>query len=394
MAAPQNFNTFTSETSNVRDVSEDMLLLDENRDVLYVLTNKNNRKKPVHSPRIEWFEEADLGLIGTVSAAAATASNATQLFVIDVTLFGVNDVVQVGKTAGTISTADELVLVTAVSGTTNGTLTVTRAFASSTADTVGASNVLKILGVATTEGGSIDNPRVPSRSPKTSGCQIFEWPISITRTGAATKVYAAPQGDRDEKQILGMRRQRLEIENAGLFGKFAETLSGTSSRYTSMGVKSIISTNVSDAGGTLTYGTFLSFSRNAFRFGGKEKLLCASVLVKEGLDYIAANKQMTKSEQEVFGISLNRFVVSGGTWLLAANYNMDGGNADEALGIDLPSVAFRPLVGNGINCDTKIFEDYDPTNPKIIKDLVFTQAGWQVRHESRHAKLYDVSAYA
>jgi hypothetical protein len=47
-----------------------------------------------------------------------------------------------------------------------------------------------------------------------------------------------------------------------------------------------------------------------------------------------------------------------------------------------------------VNCNTKIFEDYDPTNPKIIKDLVFTQAGWRVWHQARHARLYNVAAYS
>src|SRR5262245_23701931 len=100
-------------------------------------------------------------MIGTVSnGTTAYASNATGVFVQDITIFGVNDMVQVPKGVGTNSTFDEIVLVTAVSGTTNGTLTITRGFAGTTADTVGATSTLKILGVAQTENGAIDNPRV------------------------------------------------------------------------------------------------------------------------------------------------------------------------------------------------------------------------------------------
>jgi hypothetical protein len=392
MANPQSFNTFVTEASNVRDVAEDMLLLDENRTVLYTLTNASKRKKNATAPRIEWFEEQDLPMLAA-AATAALSSVATGIFVSDITIYGINDVVQVAANAGS-STQDELVLVTAMSGTTNGTLTVTRGFASSSANTITGTNVLKILGVATTENGTVDNPRVPSRSNKTSGCQIFEWPVAITQTGAATKVYTAPDGDRAEKQMLGMRRQKLEIENAGLLGRFSESLASPGSRWTSMGVRSIISTNVTDGGGTLTYQTFLSFSRLAFRFGGAEKLLAASPLVKEALDFISGNKILTQAGATLHGVQLKRFLVSNGTWNLATNYNMDGGNSDEAIGIDLPSVEYCPLVNNGFNCDTKIFQNYDTTNPKLIKDLVFTQAGWRIRHEARHARLYDVSSYS
>lgn len=388
----RSFNSFISETSNVREVSTKMLLLEPDRTPLYVLTNNSKRKVPVSAPRIEWFEDADLGMIGTVSnGTTAYASNATGVFVADVTLFAVNDIVQITKPAAS-SVVDELVLVTAVSGTTNGTLTISRGFANTTADTVGATATVKILGVAQTENGSIGNPRSPVLNPKTSGAQIFEWPIQITRTAASTKKY----GDRPERarlQMLGMRRQKLEIENAGLFGSFSESLASPGSRYTSMGVRSIISSYYTDAGGTLNFQTFLSFSRFAFRFGSPEKLLIAAPIVKEALDYICANKALTKAEDKVFGVSLKRFVTSNGTWMLANNYNMDGGQSDEAIGVDLPSVEFCPLVENGINNDTKLILDYDTTNPKIIKDLVYTQAGWRVWHQGRHARLNNVTSY-
>jgi hypothetical protein len=119
----------------------------------------------------------------------------------------------------------------------------------------------------------------------------------------------------------------------------------------------------------------------------------AAPIVKEAMDYWAANKQLTKAEDKVFGVSLRRFVTSNGTWMLANNYNMDGGNTDEAIGVDLPSVEFCPLNENGMNNDTQLILDYDKTNPKIIKDLVFTQAGWRIWHQARHSRYYDVQSY-
>jgi hypothetical protein len=134
---------------------------------------------------------------------------------------------------------------------------------------------------------------------------------------------------------------------------------------------------------------FLDWSRMAFRFGSPEKLLMAAPLVKEAMDYWAATKQLVKAEDKVFGVSLKRFVTSNGNWLIANNYNFDAGASDEALGIDLPSVEYCPLVNNGQNLDTRLYPDYDPTNPKLLRDLILTQAGWRVWHQARHARLYD-----
>jgi hypothetical protein len=164
-----------------------------------------------------------------------------------------------------------------------------------------------------------------------------------------------------------------------------------------MGLRSIISTFNTDAGGTstpMTLKVFMQYSRFAFRYGSPEKLFMAAPIVKEALDYFAANKQLTRAEDKVFGVSLKRFVTSNGTWMIANNYNMDGGAVDEAYGIDLPSVEYCPLVENGINNDTQMILDYDKTNPKVIKDLVYTQAGWRIWHQARHSRLYDVGDYA
>jgi hypothetical protein len=389
-----SFNSFVTETSNVRDVSTRLLLLEPDRTPLYVLTNNSKRKVNVFSPRIEYFEDADLVMVTAVGAAAvANTTTANTVAVVDGTLFGVNDIVQVAAVSQATSTVEELLLVISVAA---NTLTVTRAFAGTTVNTIGTGTLLKILGVAQTEAGAIDVPRTPVKNPKTSGAQIFEWAMQLTRTAASTRVY----GDRNERsrlQFFGMRRQKLEIENVGLFGTYSETLNGTSSRYTSMGLRSIISTNLTDAGGTTTPTTlkvFMQWSRFAFRYGSPEKLLMAAPIVKEGMDYWAANKQLTKAEDKVFGISLRRFVTSNGTWMIANNYNMDAGNSDEALGIDLPSVEYCPLVENGIDNNTKLFADYDSTNPKVIKDLILTQAGWRIWHQARHSRLYDFGDYA
>jgi len=59
----------------------------------------------------------------------------------------------------------------------------------------------------------------------------------------------------------------------------------------------------------------------------------------------------------------------------------------------LPSIDFCPLSENGINNDTQLITNYDQTNPKIIKDLVLTIAGWRPRHPARHYRLQGVLGY-
>jgi len=411
--AIRTFQDYQTEGTLVRDVSVDMLLLEPDRTPLYVLTNNSKRKKSVYNPIFEWPEDQDLVMLGTVNGGTATfASNATNIPVADATIFGVNDMVQV-PTSATIGTGiEELMLVTVVTlgsgtpsttayqiGAVAGTITVTRGFAGTTpATTVGATQSLRIIATAATEGGAIQLPRAPYVTLKTSACQIFEQPIQITLMAAASRTYY-DRNERARLQMLAMRRAKLEIEDAGVFGVFSQSVSGTSTRLSSMGVRSIISPFVTDMGGTVTNQSFLQANEFTFRYGSPQKLLIASPLVKTSLDYYAANKQLVKPDIDLFGVSLKKFVTSNGTFLLANNFNMGdfGGGTNysyEALAIDLPSLEFCPLSDNGISCDTQLKTNYDTTNPKLIKDLVYTQAGWRVRHPARHARFTNWTAFS
>jgi hypothetical protein len=374
--AIRTFQDYQTEGTLVRDVSVDMLLLEPDRTPLYVLTNNSKRKKSVYNPIFEWPEDQDLPMLGTVSnGTTALSSVATAIPVQDVTIFGVNDMVQ-APTTGSIGTGiEELMLVTAVTlgagtpsttayqiGAVAGTITVTRGFAATTAGTVGATQSLRILATAATSRTYYD------------------------------------RNERARLQMLAMRRAKLEIEDAGIFGVFSQSVNGTSTRLTSMGLRSIISPFVTDMGGTATYQSFLQANEFTFRFGSPQKLLIASPLVKTALDYFAAAKQLVKPDIDLFGVSLKKFVTSNGTFLLANNFNMGDYNAStnysyEALAIDLPSLEFCPLSDNGISCDTQLKTNYDTTNPKLIKDLVYTQAGWRVRHPARHARFTNWTAF-
>lgn len=411
--AIRTFQDYQTEGTLVRDVSVDMLLLEPDRTPLYVLTNNSKRKKTVYNPIFEWPEDQDLPMLGTVSNGTTNLSSvATAIPVQDVTIFGVNDQIQIptfqGATVGT--GIEELALITAVAigagtpsttayqiGAVAGTITLTRGFAGTTPGTIGATQSLRILATAAQEGGAIQTPRAPYVTMKTSACQIFEQPIQITMMAAASRTYY-DRNERARLQMLAMRRAKLEIEDVGIFGVFSQSVNGTSTRLTSMGVRSVITPFVTDMGGTVTYQSFLQNNEFTFRFGSPQKLLVASPLVKTSLDYWAAAKQLTKPDIDLFGVSLKKFVTSNGTYLLANNFNMGDFNAVtnysyEALAIDLPSLEFCPLSDNGISCDTQLKTNYDTTNPKLIKDLVYTQAGWRVRHPARHARFTNWTAF-
>jgi hypothetical protein len=397
----RSFDQFVTDTTNVRDVSEQMVLLEPDAAPLFVLTNAAKRKQPTIGPRFEWVEDSEVSLWGQSSQTVDYSSVATNILVADGTLFGVGDIVAVPK-AQSSSAAPEVVLVTAIA---TNTLTITRGVGSSGADTISATGSLRILASAFKEDDNVGQQRYTAKVVQISYAQIFKTPVKITHTAASTKQYGAPQGERKFQLVKSLIRHRSEIEAAGLWSRASESLALPSSRWTTMGWLSRIATNKTDASTTATITTWNTFSETAFRYGEKQKLLLCAPRVISALNFYSQNKLLTRVGDTVFGVKIARFEMALGEFLLANDYRLGtsdvgfpGGNSfsTHAYSIDLPSVAIRYLQGGGDNLigDTKLYENILPDGSTTRTDEYRSQIGWEIRHEKKHSWLFDLSAYS
>lgn len=397
----RSFNQFVTDTTNVRDVSEQMVLLEPDAAPLFVLTNAAKRKQPTIGPRFEWVEDTEVSLWGQSSATTDWTSAATNILVADGTLFGVGDICAVPKAVNS-SAAPEVFLVTAIS---TNTLTITRGVGSSGADTLPATGSIRILASAFKEDDNIGQQRYTAKTVQISYAQIFKTPVKVTHTAASTKQYAAPQGERKYQLVKSLIRHRSEIEAAGLWSRASESLNSPSSRWTTMGWLSRIATNKTDATTTATITTWNTFAETAFRYGEKQKLLLCAPKIISAINFYSQNKLLTRVGDTVFGVKIARFEMALGEFLLANDYRLGtsdvgfpGGNsfASHAYSIDLPSVAIRYLQGGGDNLigDTKLYENVLPDGSTTRTDEYRSQLGWEIRHERKHAWLFDVTAYA
>jgi hypothetical protein len=292
-------------------------------------------------------------------------------------------------------------LITAIS---TNTLTITRGVGSSGADTLPATGSIRIISSAFKEDDNIGQQRYTAKTVQISYAQIFKTPVKVTHTAASTKQYGAPQGERKYQLVKALIRHRSEIEGAGLWSRASESLNSPSSRWTSMGFLSRIATNKTDAGGTVTLTTWNTFSETCFRYGEKQKLLLCAPKVISALNSFSQNKLLTRVGDTVFGVKIARFELALGEFMMANDYRLGtadvgfpGGNsfASHAYSIDLPSIAMRYLQGGGDNLigDTKLYENILPDGSTTRTDEYRSQIGWEIRHERKHAWIFDVLTY-
>lgn len=402
LTAARSFDQMTVDTTQVRDVSEQMVLLEPDASPLFVMTNAAKRKQPTISPRFEWVEDTEVALWGQSNSTGDSNSVATNILVVDSTIFAPGDIVAVPK-AQSSNAAPEVVLVTA---SASNSITITRNIGSSGADTIPQTGSLKILGSAFLENDNIGTARYTAKTVQISYAQIFKTPVQVTHTAASTKQYGAPQGERKYQLVKALIRHRSEIEAAGLWSRASESLGLPGTRWTTMGWLPRIVTNKTDGSTTLTLTSFNTFGETAFRWGEKQKLLLCAPKIISALNFYSQNKLLTRVGDTVFGVKISRFTLALGEFLLANDYRLStaeigypsGTNnfSSHAYSIDLPSMAWRYLQGGGDNLigDTKLYENVKPDGSTVRTDEYRTQGGWEMRHERKHAWLFDVSAYS
>lgn len=405
LTATRAIARFNTDTTRVRDVADDMVKLmpdDRANSLLFILTSSAKRRLGSVDTKHEWFEDDEVSFWGATGDTCTTGQ--TDLPVADITVFAAGDILRVPGAVSS-STAEEVLLVTAITGTTTGTITVTRDWSgTSLAATIGTGAALRIVGSACTEDQDTPTQRYLAQTAKATYMQIFRTPVVSTHTAMSTKKYATEGKANDHQYQLtkALIRHRSEIEATGLWGIAYESLSGSSSRWSSMGLKSIITTNKTTGNTTLTQTIFNNFCESIFKYGSSDqKLLIASPKVLTAINYLSQSHLQTFSKDTVYGVQINRYLAPLGEFILKNNYRMEdgvasqNGFADEAYAVDLPSAELYYLDGGVRKIgNTKLFEDVQQDGSTQQVDEYRSQMGWAFRHQKRHGYLYNVTAYA
>lgn len=332
-----------SEAVLVRDVPDEILVLDGDVAPLLVMTTNVKRKKPAISPRVEAIEDDVRGL-WAYHNAAAISSVATGVLVNDGTLFQPGDIVACVRPS-TDSSVEEVIRVTAVA---NNTLTVTRNIGGSGADTISASMPLRIIGSAYAENATLANVRSTSKTTVTSYCQIFREPFALSGTQLASKTYGGPEEKYQDMKAL--KEIKKQMEAASLWSRASEDLTGTHPVRTTMGFKSRVTSNVTDVNTTLTMTVFNTFSRTCFRYHtDRPRLFIAAPIYIEAINFFSQQDLMTEVGQKVYGVNVKVLDLPHGRLLLARNWLMEAGISglagydDEAYAVDIANIAWRVL---------------------------------------------------
>ena len=250
--------------------------------------------------------------------------------------------------------------------------------------------------------------------------QIFKTSCELTNTAIATR-YRGYENEFDRIWAQKLREHKVDIERAMLFGQKAR-VNGV--QYTE-GLVGHIVKNVnpvtdnsafayssgspyyrSVAQAELTYDRLLADLEVIFdpaRGGSSERLVLASLPVITFFNkmgdgaFIDASVGHANGPYRVnmnnvsgqFGHQLMEINTVHGSMFLVKEPLFRGIASGFMLMADMSKLAYRPLVGNGLNRDTQIMTNVQSADEDLRKDMIMTEAGLEITLPECHA-LYNV----
>ena len=286
-------------------------------------------------------------------------------------------------------------------------------------------NSCQVIGTSFEEGSGAPDVWSSELEDNYGYTQIFKTAAEMTNTAIATRY----RGYADEWSRIWadkLREHKVDIERAMLFGQKARV---SSIQYTEGIVGHIVknvSPSASDAAfsytsgssyyrtstqAEMTYDRLLSDLEVIFdpaRGGSSDKLVLCSLPVvsffnklgdgsflyeslQPGTTNVTPFRWNYSERQGAFGHSIMVIDTIHGRMNLVKEPLFRGIASGFMLMADMSQVAYRPLVGNGVNRDTHVISNVQSDDEDLRKDMILTEAGLEVTLSESHA-LYNIES--
>jgi hypothetical protein len=380
-----------NQDTRVIDMSDTIHLLDPNEAPLTAITMKLNKVSAI-SPKVEWLEDDYLPTTSTTADTVAAAATNFSVAASTGTYFRVGDVLKVLATGETLYVKAISTDAMQIHSVTDGTDNV--------ATEIPTGATLLIIGNANEENSTARVIKTTQKTSQYNFTQIFRWEFGNSGTLQASELYGG--SDLAYQQRKAGKEHRIQIERSFLFGERLEETADIPDATSAAirfcgGIIQKITTNTTDATGTLTVTELETFLRKGMRYGPSRKMLFASRLVVSLLSELAIGPTATPRLQTFvtdssFPLALIEWVSPHGKMYIcthnlltesvaANNHAYDGW----ALLLDLDSIFYRPLRGR----DTKLRTNIQANDQDGRIDGYITECCPMLIQEQNHAILND-----
>lgn len=304
------------------------LLLSQQPSIPYG-SHEEGARKPTFNTRMvinyefKWLEDELRATSTQVNQSGGYTSSDTSLTVDDASVFAVGDLIDVVAT-GEILRVD-------VSNPTTNVITVTRSWGTTAAASLSDNDVLKLIGNVNAENSRARTYTGMQTTTKTNYIQTTRHPLEGSHAHERSGLYG--QNQRAYLRKKEFNEHMRAIESSLLFGEgnAGTEYNGSGREYSTNGLLSYISTNVTTGVGTLSKATWNTWLQDLFTYGKGEKVILCSGTVAQAVNNFSgdttSNPKSTiyvENLAKAFGINIVTYVCKFGTVHLIMHGLLDG----------------------------------------------------------------------
>lgn len=359
---------------------EGIIHLFPNGDVPLMALAGQSASEPTSDYNFNWWEKLLPSRRFYINNAAGYTSASTSIVVDDGAGGSASFQVKTGSVLMNERTFEKF-LVTA--DPTTDTLTVARGKGTTAAAAMQDNDTVLIIGSSYEDGYATRISSVQyDPTQRENYTQIFDDSLQLTRRVMKTQLRTGDKYQEARRETLQLHLMGLEW--SALFGEPLDEAGSTSAvrRTFTGGMYYWVSTNVHDAGGTMTYFDLMDFLEQDFRYGSNE------ILVLAGSTYINTMNKLAKLEmtlnavpkEDSFGMNIKEIVSPFGTLYLAQHPLLSDNPSFRgwAFGVDMKYFKVRTLD------DTQLIEHTEENYSKRREDEFYSDIGFEVQMEKTH----------
>lgn len=268
---------------------------------------------------------------------------------------------------------------------TTSTVQIDRAKGTTAAAAMVDNDALLIVGSAYEDGNTARIGAVQyDPTEKLNYCQIFGDSYLLTRRAMKVQFRTGDKLQETRRETLLIHLRGLE--SSAFFGEPLDEagVGNTTSRRTfTGGLYSVISTNIHDAGGALTYFEAMDFLEQDLRYGSSNRLVLAGSTAINAWNKLA-KLEMTMNAvpgEDSFGLAMKEIITPFGKSIYMMQHPMLSINPtfrSWMWGVDMDQFKVRVLD------DTQLIENAQENNVKRQEAEYYTDLGWEISQESCH----------
>ena len=362
----------------VVDMSEDIKHLDPDESQFTTMLQKIASEEATQY-KVNWLE---LELFPRLSAVATSATSAATTLVVTTgegAYFRANDVVR-------NATTGEAYHVVSVS---TDTLTIIRSIGDTAAASAQTGEQLLIVSNASKQGATLGTRKIVKKVLGFNYTQIVRHPFGFTNTNQAVSHYGGkPLMVEAEQKLIAHKRS---LEYLAFWGARDYLTNAGDSEPTGYagGLVEYITTNVDDAGGTLTEANFEAYLRDGLQHGSRNKVIFLAPIVQGAISgFLRDSIQPAGLNERLWGAKVDAYISGAyGTrvpLIVKRDWNDFSTAGDQyggwAFGVDMDSVKIRPLrTRNTKMLPNRQANDADETTHEYLTELSF-----EVSQQSHH----------